>query len=138
MLRAFSIIILSCAMATASYGAKPKGKPVQKSAQKAVAKKTVVSKTAPARTRAPASASTAAAKPEFSSMAKAQKEESQEAYKRQQNYRNPSSLGDGKALKVTGQNRNLNMSLILGGKSDKVDFGEVRENYRREVIGTDY
>jgi hypothetical protein len=43
-----------------------------------------------------------------------------------------------KPLQVKGQSRNLSMMLMLKGEKDKIKFGEVRENYRREVRDTSF
>lgn len=48
------------------------------------------------------------------------------------------SAGDEKVVKVKGQSRNLSMMLVLKGEKDKIKFGEIRENYKQEVIKTNY
>lgn len=51
-----------------------------------------------------------------------------------------SSAGSGerKPLKVQGQSRNLSMMLVLKGEKDKIRFGDIRENYKREILNTNF
>jgi hypothetical protein len=51
--------------------------------------------------------------------------------------RGPASRQPGeRILKVQGQTRNLSMMLVLKSEKDKIKFGEVRDNYRAEILKT--
>lgn len=56
--------------------------------------------------------------------------------------RAPASMGAvqeaEKPLEVTGQSRNLSMSLTLRNEKDKIKFIEIRRTFRDEVRGTGY
>lgn len=41
-------------------------------------------------------------------------------------------------LKVKGQSRKLNMSLILKKKEDEIKFIRIRKNYKSEIDSTQY
>lgn len=41
-------------------------------------------------------------------------------------------------MKVTGQTRTLNMLLVLKNKRDRINFINVRRNFRGEILDTQY
>ena len=49
----------------------------------------------------------------------------------------PKSQGE-KVLKVHGQSRNLSMMFVLKEEKETIKFGEIRENFRQEVLKTSY
>ena len=43
-----------------------------------------------------------------------------------------------KPIEVKGQSRTLSMMLILKNKKDRVNFVKIRNNFRPEILGTQF
>lgn len=116
-------------------------KTVHAKAKKSVSKKTSVSKKLASKSKA--KSKTAKSNKKSSKKSDSKYAKSYPTMTKAEKRRVPASLvsdGDGadKPIQVKGQNRNISMMLTLKSEKDKINFGDIRDNYNSEISTTSY